>query len=106
MGAAPDTGPGRNAIQSRASSKSYLERYTATAILGLAAKEADDDGNGSEAKQYITESQIADLMALAEEVKTDRVKFLKYMGVEKLADIQTKDYSRAVKALEAKRNKP
>ncbi len=39
-----DTGPGRNAIQARGSAKSYLERYTATAILGLAAQDADKDG--------------------------------------------------------------
>ena len=36
MGGAPDAGPGRNAIQARGSAKTYLERYTATAILGLA----------------------------------------------------------------------
>lgn len=46
MGGAPDTGPGRNSIQARCSVKTYLERYTATAILGLAATEADDDGAG------------------------------------------------------------
>jgi len=46
MGGAPDTGPGRNAIQARGSAKSYLERYTATAILGLAAQDADNDGKG------------------------------------------------------------
>jgi hypothetical protein len=45
MGAAPDAGPGRNAIQARGSAKTYLERYTATAILGL-APEDDDDGMG------------------------------------------------------------
>jgi hypothetical protein len=47
MGGAPDTGPGRNAIQARGSVKTYLERYTLTGILGLAAQDADDDGNGS-----------------------------------------------------------
>lgn len=46
MGGPPDTGPGRNAIQARGSSKTYLERYTLTAILGLAAQDADDDGAG------------------------------------------------------------
>ena len=46
MGAAPDTGPGRNAIQARGSAKTYLERYTLTAILGLAAADSDDDGAG------------------------------------------------------------
>lgn len=44
MASAPDAGPGRNAIQARASAKTYLERYTATAILGLAATDEDDDG--------------------------------------------------------------
>ncbi len=47
MGAAPDAGPGRNAIQARGSAKTYLERYTATAILGLAPEE-DDDGMGGQ----------------------------------------------------------
>lgn len=46
MGGPPDAGPGRNAMQARGSTKTYLERYTATAILGLAAQEADDDGAG------------------------------------------------------------
>lgn len=46
MGGAPDTGPGRNAIQARGSAKTYLERYSLTAILGLAAQDADDDGAG------------------------------------------------------------
>lgn len=46
MGGAPDTGPGRNAMQARGSTKTYLERYTLTAILGLAAQDADDDGAG------------------------------------------------------------
>ena len=44
MGGAPDAGPGRNAIQARGSAKTYLERYTATAILGLAPEDEDTDG--------------------------------------------------------------
>lgn len=46
MGSAPDTGPGRNAIQARGSAKSYLERYTLLAATGMAASGTDDDGNG------------------------------------------------------------
>jgi hypothetical protein len=46
MGGAPDSGPGRNAIQARGSTKTYLERYTSLAILGMAASDADDDGDG------------------------------------------------------------
>lgn len=44
MGSGPDTGPARNAIQARKSATTYLERYTAMAILGLAAEDEDDDG--------------------------------------------------------------
>lgn len=74
MGGGPDTGPGRNAIQARGSTKAYLERYTATAILGLAAQDADDDGNGAGKKQPEAakapegyDSWNADMTALAEE---------------------------------------
>lgn len=45
MGAAPDTGPGRNAIQARGSAKSYLERYTLLAAIGMAATDEDNDGS-------------------------------------------------------------
>lgn len=74
MGGGPDTGPGRNAIQARGSTKAYLERYTATAILGLAAQDADDDGNSAGKKQ--TDAPVepegysnwrADMGAVAEE---------------------------------------
>lgn len=46
MGGAPDTGPGRNAIQARASAVKYLERYTLQAVCGVADVGDDDDGNG------------------------------------------------------------
>lgn len=39
-----DTGPGRNAIQARKSSCTYLERITMLLALGLAECDADDDG--------------------------------------------------------------
>lgn len=73
MGGGPDTGPGRNAIQARGSTKTYLERYTATAILGLAAQEADDDGNSASKQPEKVqppagyETWNADMTALAEE---------------------------------------
>lgn len=63
MGGAPDTGPGRNAIQSRGSAKSYLERYTATAILGLAAQDADNDGNSGGKGDQLADGVVADHLA-------------------------------------------
>ena len=44
LGAAPDDSGGKNAIQAVGSAITYLERYTAKAILGVAEKGQDDDG--------------------------------------------------------------
>lgn len=49
MGGPPDAGGAKNAIQARASTVSYLERYTFKAITGLS--EQDDDSDGSEPRQ-------------------------------------------------------
>lgn len=70
MGAAPDAGPGRNAIQARGSAKSYLERYTATAILGLAAQDADNDGNGG-GKDKLSEARFEELKKQIEACTTE-----------------------------------
>ncbi|WP_368655431.1 ERF family protein [Castellaniella ginsengisoli] len=45
MGGPPDTGGAKNAIQARASTKTYLERYTLKAITGLSEQDDDTDGN-------------------------------------------------------------
>lgn len=50
MGGVPDIGGAKNAIQARASSKSYLERYTLMAITGLASSDMDKDGHGEGVK--------------------------------------------------------
>lgn len=44
MGGPPDAGGAKNAIQARASTVSYLERYTLKAITGLSEQEDDSDG--------------------------------------------------------------
>lgn len=48
MGGPPDTGGAKNPIQARASTISYLERYTLKAICGVAEGGEDDDGNGGQ----------------------------------------------------------
>lgn len=45
MGGPPDTGGAKNALQARASTKSYLERYTLKSICGVAEGGDDTDGN-------------------------------------------------------------
>ncbi|NKF21543.1 single-stranded DNA-binding protein [Solimonas sp. C16B3] len=46
MGGPPDVGGAKNAIQARASTVSYLEKYTFKMATGLAEQDDDDDGNG------------------------------------------------------------
>lgn len=46
LGGPPDTGGAKNAIQARASTISYLQRYTLKAITGVAEGGEDDDGQG------------------------------------------------------------
>lgn len=48
MGGPPDAGGAKNALQARASTKSYLERYTLKAICGVAEGGDDSDGNTPE----------------------------------------------------------
>ena len=50
MGGAPDTGGAKNAIQARASAKTYLERYTLLAATGMAASGQDSDGAGTKSQ--------------------------------------------------------
>lgn len=92
MGAAPDAGPGRNAIQARGSAKSYLERYTATAILGLAAADQDDDGQKSSEDAGLSEKQAADLKALLDETGSDVAKFKQWAKVDALGEILAKNF--------------
>lgn len=44
MGGPPDAGGAKNSLQARASTKTYLERYTLKAILGVAEEDDDTDG--------------------------------------------------------------
>lgn len=64
MGGPPDAGGAKNAIQARASTKTYLERYTLKGITGLSEKEDDTDGNAQTPEPVITPVQVAHMKAL------------------------------------------
>jgi hypothetical protein len=82
---------------------SYGMRYLLKMIFNVSVGEDDKDGN--EPTEGITESQVADLEALISETSSDRTKFLKYLKVKSLADIPAANYSTVVKLLEAKRSR-
>lgn len=70
MGGPPDTGGAKNAIQARASTISYLERYTLKAITGVAEGGDDDDGQGG--TDYSAEAFSANLPAWSELILSGR----------------------------------
>jgi hypothetical protein len=96
-----DTG-GKNAIQQVGSTITYLQRMTLKAALGLAVSN-DDDGRTSEAADAISLEQVEELVALADEVGADKEAFCRYFKVNGFADISTKDFPRAIAALNKKR---
>lgn len=99
-----------NKLQSVGIVNMYLRRLTLASMLGLVSdSELDNDGNGG--GEHITESQAADLKALAEEVKADIPAFLKYLSqvgkvaigsIDEIPAVMMKD---AVAALNKKRAK-
>lgn len=64
MGGPPDAGGAKNAIQARASTKSYLERYTLKAICGVAEGGEDDDGQGG-----LDDAAVFDVVAALDAVE-------------------------------------
>jgi hypothetical protein len=104
-----DKGPGRNELQALGSALTYAKRYLLCGLLNIVTCDEDDDGI-SACAQYLTPAQvdhIADLLTRANILvgSNEMSNFLKYMGVEMLADIRASDFSKAVTALNAKLRK-
>uniref|UniRef100_A0A6H1ZG05 Putative Erf family protein n=1 Tax=viral metagenome TaxID=1070528 RepID=A0A6H1ZG05_9ZZZZ len=111
MTAPPDTSGGnaKNPIQQIKSTITYLRAATFECVTGLAATDEanlDDDGNGSGATdEYINTDQQTEINDLLKETKADVQKFLKYIKAESVETIIAKNYQKAIKALETKREK-
>lgn len=89
-------------IHGEASSFSYAQRYLTKLAFNLRIEGEDNDGNGQKRDQFITEKQAADLLAKITEVGANKEQFLKFLRVEKLSDLPTKQYAQALQALEDK----
>lgn len=108
MGGLPDAGPGRNAIQARGSTRTYLQRYTAMAILGLAARDMDDDGRTAEPPkpvEKITQEQWADLNTMLVDTQGNVDKFCQLFGIEKLEDLPASEFGKAVNKIKTRAKK-
>ena len=76
MGGPPDTGGAKNAVQARASTVTFLQRYTLKSILGVAEQDEDSDGGSGGGKGDDTEAArvsalVEQLIAGARATKTD-----------------------------------
>ncbi len=102
MGGPPDAGGAKNALQARASTKSYLERYTLKAICGVAEGGEDTDGNPPQA------SVPLELLAPAREAAMQGWKALsahiKGLSPEQRAILEPESYTlkKAAKAADEK----
>jgi hypothetical protein len=102
LSAKADTSGSKNPIQAIGSTVTYLERYTILALTGLATFDDDTDGVVDE---WITESQLGQVIDMIADTGTDEAKFLSYMKIESLEKMPKAKFQQAVAALEDKKRK-
>lgn len=107
--AMPDASGSKNPIQAVGSAVYYLERYTFLAVTGMAAKHQDDDGAAAGGGK-ITPGQldllnggIAEVQALGHLKNLPR--FLEWLGVAKLEDMNALQHTKAMLELRRLRMK-
>lgn len=102
----PDTSGQKNPLQQIKSTLTYLKIATFEGVTGVATQEGnlDDDGNGVGGNDGpISEEQLSELIALADDVGANKMLFCKYFKIESFADIQKSQFAKAKELLNAKR---
>lgn len=106
MGGPPDAGGAKNGIQARASTVSYLERYTLKAILGLSEQDDDNDA-GQAADAWVQRAQEAtnekELNATVREASAafNKARDAKGLGTFMFAATKHREFLKGVAAQEA-----
>ena len=96
-----DSGPGRNNLQAMGSTFSYGRRYVTEMFFNIVRTGADDDGVRG-GMRFITDAQVGQIEALIRQSGSDRTAFLRWAGVDDLAEVETKNFTALVNALNAK----
>ena len=93
-------------IHAEGSAISYGRRYLTCMIFNIpTGDEMDDDGNGAGGTvKCIDTKQVAEIEKKIKEVKADKGKFLLFMEADGLEKILECDYSKAIEALNDKKN--
>jgi len=90
--------------QNAGAALTYARRQALVQVLGLTTTDADTDAAPD--TERITEQQVADLLALADEVKVDVKRILKAAHVERIEDVLATQYHPIIRTLEKKRQEP
>jgi len=102
-----ETQSGMSPQQAVASAVTFCKRQSLVLVLGLTTTDADTDCGDPEPLETISEKQVADLEALADEVGADMGKFAAYIekicGAKSLSEIPAGQFRRLVSDLERKR---
>ena len=102
------TGPKGNqnktGVQGFGSTMSYGRRYLTLLIFNITLTNEDKDGNAP-AGDTLSDEQIANIVAMLTETKSNRENFLKYLKVESLDEIPVANYSYVIGLLEDKRKR-
>jgi hypothetical protein len=99
-----DSGPGRNNLQAVGSTLSYGKRYCAEMLLNIVREGEDDDGHAA-GLRFISGEEVEQLQKLIEESGADERRFLDYMKIAHLGEMQQKDFPGAVNMLLTKKGK-
>lgn len=98
-----DSSGGKNNLQGVGSSMSYGQRYATKFALNLRFEDDDDGVRGG--MVFVDEAQQKTINDLIAETKSNKDAFLQMMGVVDVANIQNKEYAKAINALNAKKAK-
>jgi len=93
---------GMSMEQISGSASSYARKYALAGLLCLDASEDSDAHQARHAVQVITATQAKKLESLLTQTNSDKEKFLKWLGVDKVEDIPKIDFMKAKTVLENK----
>lgn len=110
LSAKPDDSGRKNSIQAIGSTVTYLQRYTLMAITGLAASDADDDGESAEQSEPITTEQAEEIKQMLLDTDSDVPRFLETVSkacklpapIENVDSMPSSAYGKAMAALRMK----
>ncbi len=93
---------GMSLEQISGSASSYARKYALAGLLCLDASEDSDAHQARHTVQTITAAQAKKLEALITQTGSDKDKFLKWLGVDKVEDIPKIDFVKSKTVLESK----